>query len=912
MRLRAGSSEQVVWRARLVLGCLVLVALCFQRAPGLIVPDSKLELTAEPGGLLGRAVHLWDPLSGFGQLQNDAFGYLLPMGPFHWLLDAVSVPDWITQRLWWSLVLCVAFLGVWKLSNVFKFGVSWARFAVALLYALSLLLLGELSIEGWPIAMAPWVLLPLVTPHPRSGWWRIGWSAVAFALIGGVDPVASAAALVLPAIWVVTRSALKLALGWFGCVLAVSIWWLVPLLLLSRYGVVPDTTHWLPTVGLVVGLPAALAAARYLSRLADWSLSSGVHRRVVPLLVVCLAVSIATPAVFSRYDDAYAAIPAHWQEAASWLDEQPAPGSVLVVPGRPAAGVGPTEPFQALLNRPMAVAGTSDWLAEIEQRLGTGVGDQALRQTLARAGVKYVVVRNDLRYDAAPALAVHESLSDAGIQRVAYFGPAGQTRLPYPSVEIFDVGDTSAGRLIPQSRLVEVAGAANDVPTVVSALGGDRAAVLSADASGRLDGLPLIQTGAAGPSVDRQPSALVFRNPQIGRSACLHVGSRPLCSRSQAADSDEPNGLSRSVELPQAASYRLHGVALPQDGQALEGLLVVPGAITATASSRAVAAPESRPGAAVDRDLGTGWVANPDDSAPSLTLKLPEARSVGGLRFRSDTYLAASRPTEVLLRFDDGAPTRIRVGADGSVRFAARTARTIEVDFVGTTPVGDVRVAPVGVSEVEVLGADDLRAALDRNARIPVYCGNGPAVRVDGATVATELSASVQDLLQRRPVTFSACGRTSEVPVRSGHHKVEVQARGGFVPVEATLTKAGFGDVSVTPVQGADVWQPNPAELTVEVPAADEQSVLTVAQNFNPGWEAYDGSGHRLTPIRIAGWQQGWILPAGQEQVVTARFVPDRAYRAGLLLGLLAVLAVLALAVFARRRPRRVIGRSIQ
>ena len=114
-RLKAGSSEQVVWRARLVLGCLALVALCFQQAPGKILADSRIELTAAPGRFLSRALHLWDPHTAFGQVQSDAFGYLLPIGPFHWLLDALSVPDWVTQRLWWSLVLCVAFLGIWKL-----------------------------------------------------------------------------------------------------------------------------------------------------------------------------------------------------------------------------------------------------------------------------------------------------------------------------------------------------------------------------------------------------------------------------------------------------------------------------------------------------------------------------------------------------------------------------------------------------------------------------------------------------------------------------------------------------------------------------------------------------------------------------------------------------------------------------
>ena len=158
---------------------------------------------------------------------------------------------------------------------------------------------------------------------------------------------------------------------------------------------------------------------------------------------------------------------------------------------------------------PLGSAGTTRWLDEVERRLGSGVGDQTLRQALARRESGTSWCATTCRYDAqvTPTLAVHESLAESGINRVANFGPAtgstieqpdvtldGHTRLPYPSVEIYDVGGTSAGRLVPQSRLVEVRGAAEDVPAALTALGGDRDAITSSDAAGRLDGLPLIQT----------------------------------------------------------------------------------------------------------------------------------------------------------------------------------------------------------------------------------------------------------------------------------------------------------------------------------------------------------------------------------------------------------------------------------
>ena len=234
---------RAISRLRAVAVCVGLTAVAFLQAPGLAVADTKIDLTVNPIGFLTRSLHLWDPNGSFGQLQNQAYGYLWPMGPFFAAGSWLGMPAWVVQRVWWAALMCLAFLGVVKLAERLGIGTPWARLVAGVAFAMSPRVLTELganSVEAWPMAIAPWVLVPLIGlgrgSRTRPAVTR---SALVLACAGGVNATAVLAVACLGAIWLATLKPLRrrlTALGaWTLAVVCATAWWVGPLLILGRY-----------------------------------------------------------------------------------------------------------------------------------------------------------------------------------------------------------------------------------------------------------------------------------------------------------------------------------------------------------------------------------------------------------------------------------------------------------------------------------------------------------------------------------------------------------------------------------------------------------------------------------------------------------------------------------------------------
>ena len=329
----AGGATALVLRLRESAVAVALVSVAFSQSPGLLVADTKLDLVLDPMRFLARALLAWDDTAAFGQLQNQAYGYLFPMGPFFLAGHAIGLPGWVVQRLWWSLLLVLAFAGVMRLSRLLGVGNHTSRLVAATAYALSprvLTTLGSISIESWPLALAPWVLVPLVRGAREGSARRAAMaSALVVAAVGGVNAAATLAVLPLPVLFLLTRERgprRRALLGWWavGALLATA-WWYLPLLVLGRYAfpfldyietakvttsvtsltdALRGTSHWLAFVPHLGGplwtagwwLASATAAVLATTAVAAVGLVGLTHRRMPErrflLLVLLLGVGL--------------------------------------------------------------------------------------------------------------------------------------------------------------------------------------------------------------------------------------------------------------------------------------------------------------------------------------------------------------------------------------------------------------------------------------------------------------------------------------------------------------------------------------------------------------------------------------------------------------------------------------------
>lgn len=390
------------------------------------------------------------------------------------------------------------------------------------------------------------------------------------------------------------------------------------------------------------------------------------------------------------------------------------------------------------------------------------------------------------------------------------------------------------------------------------------------------------------------------------RGTCLDIAGRAICDPHYARHGQEDSELDRSFTVPggataeyvPSATVRLVGSAQ------LDSLLDAGAELRASASSTNSADPRQRAGAAVDGDPATSWQAAPGDARPSLTVQLPEARTLTGLTLRAAQGAAVARPVAATVTAGD-VTWRGTVPADGRIAFdrpvrAQQVRVTItQADLRPTTdtPGLTTRLEPVGVSEVEF---DGMPAGTNAPETVTLGCDSGLSMIVDGRRVPLTVTASRQQALTGAVVPAHACA-DSTVAIGSGAHRVRLAATADVMPVSVTLARVRGDGLDSAPSPGSmRVGEWHATERTIDVDT-HATALLVVHENWNAGWRA-TLNGHRLQAVQVDGWEQAFVIPAGSQGTVRLDYGPQRLFVAGLIAGAAAVLALLALAFGPRGR----------
>jgi arabinofuranan 3-O-arabinosyltransferase len=411
----------------------------------------------------------------------------------------------------------------------------------------------------------------------------------------------------------------------------------------------------------------------------------------------------------------------------------------------------------------------------------------------------------------------------------------------------------------------------------------------------------------------------------LGRPGCAAGPGGMRCAASMALAPEEPVNLSRTLTVPRPMPVTPVVWVRPRQGSNLADLIAQPGTTRARGDSDVIDVLGSDY-AATDGDPATAWTAPQRGVAhknpPTLTVTLPEVTEVTGLRLTLSNATVPAHPTLVAVDLGDGPQVRdLRSADDGdsppTVRLKPRVTDTVRLslldweDVIDRTALGFDQVKAPGLAEIAVLGAGGrpiapADGAANRSRPITIGCDHGPVVALAGRFVHTSMTTTVGALLDGEPVAAHACER-EPVALPPGQQELRISPGEEFVVDGAQLTSraapASTPPAAQTPA-ATGAWGTDRREVhTGPSPAS---RVLVVPESINPGWVARSADGVRLTPVEVNGWQQGWVVPAGNAGTITLTFTSNAAYRAGLAGGL-CLLPVLALLTWwpARGRPRR-------
>ena len=387
------------------------------------------------------------------------------------------------------------------------------------------------------------------------------------------------------------------------------------------------------------------------------------------------------------------------------------------------------------------------------------------------------------------------------------------------------------------------------------------------------------------------PAAVVLAKAQPQPSGCMLGSLGWACDPALATPAEEQYGFSHAFSLRSPERAVLSGSAVLADPSAADTYARLgAGQATVTASSVYTGDPQDQARSAFDGNPATSWIASSQDQRPALTVSWGKARTV-----RQVTIERPPGDTGLLQVLISGSGGQARgaelTTASGVVRFASM--RTTSLTFTFTSVQTPLQITDVAIPGVPFLTTPSLPFRLS--------CGLGPVIAVNGKLVPTRVSGTFAALLTGQPLQFTAC---SPVTLAAGANQVTEPSSDAFSVQDVVLSRHSSAPAQPSAAAGVKSW--TPSQRTVAVHAASP-SYLVVNENFNAGWRAVI-DGRQLRAVRLDGWKQAWVLPAGTRGVVTLTYGPDRLYLIAVVGGL-SLLVLVAVAGAGGVPVRQVVAR---
>ncbi len=360
--------------------------------------------------------------------------------------------------------------------------------------------------------------------------------------------------------------------------------------------------------------------------------------------------------------------------------------------------------------------------------------------------------------------------------------------------------------------------------------------------------------------------------------------------------------LARIITLQKSENVVMTGQALPVPSAALNTLLEPKSQVKISTNSTYANLPRFNVGNLLYPQTDYAWIAG--TKTPVINLSWNQNRTLSQINFAYTSNFAAN-PIKVKIQSPNSSQT-VTIGKNGVANFNPITTNSIKLSFpvvqhdiAVNQLTGEVGQLPVGLAGIKIPALQNLMPKqLNSNQTFSLSCGLGPQLDIDGALYQTKVSGTIGDLLQAYPVKLGLC-TNGTIPLSKGTHFIVNQPSNvpfsisslAIAPQSLISTPSPITQLTSNRTITVNSWRNEHRTITI---GSGSQSFLEIHENFNKGWQA-TLNGQVLTPVTLDGWQQGFVVPAGQGGQISLTYLPDFLYNVVIGVGIAAVILLLIL-----------------